>query len=237
MRRCTLWPRACSAIWKVRTGRRSSTSRRNVVSDKNKRAQPSSDATQQPASESTMHVRLPDPATLLHNGAWCQLLAQRIPNTSSMEWAMRIGRSVAEQNMPPARFDSGIAMGRSQVGWGTIGDSGYWFASEDIAKWLTDCHQYTVTHDIPLRPQQGERPMKLNALLKRFEREWPELRSAISNGELSQARAPGHGLYWESIVRTLGAERGKLSSAMQPASDPLAAAWATNTTPRNEDED
>lgn len=182
------------------------------MSDKNKRAQPSSNATQLPAIESTMHVRLPDPATLMHNGAWCQLLAQRIPNTSSMEWAMRIGRSVAEQNMPPARFDSGIAMGRSQVGWGALGDSGYWFTSEDIAKWLTEFHQYTVTHEAALQPHAGERPIKLTALLKRLAHEWPELDSAISNGELSDARAPGHGMYWESIVRTLGAERGKLGT-------------------------
>jgi hypothetical protein len=81
-------------------------------------------------------------------GGWCQLLAERIANTSSIEWTMRVQRSVLDANTPRARFDSGIPMARHQIGAGDL----FWFSAVDVAAWLVGMG-FMVTHE-----QDGPHP-------------------------------------------------------------------------------
>lgn len=92
----------------------------------------------------TMRVDLPPPETLLPAGTWCALLAQRIAQTSAIEWQVRVRGSIAATGDPRPRWCNGIPIPRP-VAWPGLGEDDYCLSSQDIARWLASMG-FLVTH-------------------------------------------------------------------------------------------
>lgn len=176
-----------------------------------------------------MQVLLPPAASLMSTGHWCHLLASRIANTSSIEWAMRLQRSASTSRVLQARFNSGIPMERHQVGTGTSP----WFSAADVAAWFAGMG-YTVVHEEVSAEATPAEPVTLAAPEAAQESEHPP--SALntrawhlSSPEVAQAFADLRGWKqdvwaskcgdppdWLAAARVIPGQRGVTAATWDP---------------------
>ncbi|NML43510.1 hypothetical protein HHL11_07105 [Ramlibacter sp. G-1-2-2] len=105
----------------------------------------------------TMRLALPPADALLSAGAWAQLLAQRITDSSTIEWLLRFQGVVHGGDGPRPRYPNGVPVARHQL----VAGGSPWFSSADVAAWLAGMG-FVAFHEAEIEP-----PFDAPSLLER----------------------------------------------------------------------